>query len=222
MKNLQPGEIISGFEYISTDILDEYQGEGRTFRHTATGCEVFHLFREDPENLFAFVFKTPPEDNTGVAHLLEHAVLSGSRRYPVKDPFQSMMKGSMNTFMNAMTYPDKTVFPAASPVEKDYFNLLRVYADAVFFPLLKKEIFQQEGHRFIGEGGSLGLGGIVYNEMKGAYSSHDTLVGEYSYRFLFPDSPYQYDSGGEPLAIPDLSYQQFVDFHPSSGYNQAP
>jgi hypothetical protein len=213
MKNLQPGDMVNGFETISIDILEEYQGEGRTFRHTATGCEVFHLYREDPENLFAFVFKTPPRDNTGAAHILEHAVLSGSRRYPVKDPFQSMMKGSMNTFMNAMTYPDKTVFPAASPVEKDYFNLLRVYADAVFFPLLKKEIFQQEGHRYTGEGDDLGLGGIVYNEMKGAYSSHDTLVGEYSYRFLFPDSPYQYDSGGEPAVIPDLTYEQFVDFH---------
>jgi len=213
MKNLQPGDTIHGFETISTDILEEYHGVGKTFRHIATGCEVFHLLREDPENLFAFVFKTPPQDNTGAAHILEHAVLSGSRRYPVKDPFQSMMKGSMNTFMNAMTYPDKTVFPAASPVEKDYFNLLRVYADAVFFPLLKKEIFQQEGHRFVGQGAGLGLGGIVYNEMKGAYSSHDTLVGEYSYRLLFPDSPYQYDSGGEPAAIPDLTYQQFVNFH---------
>ncbi|MFP4374283.1 MAG: insulinase family protein [Spirochaetaceae bacterium] len=203
-----------GFRPISTTTLAEYRSEGRLFRHEATGCEVYHVHNDDPENLFAFIFKTPPADSTGVAHILEHTVLCGSRRYPLKDPFLVLMRGSMNTFLNAMTFPDKTVYPASSPVEADLFNIMKVYGDAVFFPLLKPEMFAQEGHRLqFDDEGNLERTGIVYNEMKGNYSSHDSIAGEWSMRSLLPDTPYGYDSGGDPAEIPDLTYEQFRDFH---------
>lgn len=203
-----------GFTLVSVSDQEEYKGKGYTFKHDKTGLELFHLHNDDTENLFSFTFKTPASDNKGVAHILEHSVLSGSKKYPVKDPFMALMKGSMNTFLNAMTYPEKTVYPAASPVEKDYFNMMSVYADAVFFPLLKKEVFHQEGHRLeFDEDGNLKIVGIVFNEMKGAYSDHDSIVGEWCYRSLFPDTQYHYDSGGEPEAIPDLSYEEFINYH---------
>ncbi|NBF40915.1 MAG: peptidase M16 [Spirochaetes bacterium] len=175
---------------------------------------MYHVHNDDPENLFAFIFKTPPADSTGVAHIVEHTVLCGSQRYPLKDPFLVLMRGSMNTFLNAMTFPDKTVYPASSPVEADLFNIMKVYGDAVFFPLLKPEMFAQEGHRLqFDEEGSLERTGIVYNEMKGNYSSHDSIAGEWSMRSLLPDTPYGYDSGGDPAEIPNLTYEQFHDFH---------
>ncbi|MBI9104430.1 MAG: insulinase family protein [Spirochaetales bacterium] len=213
MSTLKVGDSLHDFTVKSIIPLEEYRGEGIFLEHNKTGCQVYHLLRDDPENLFAFIFKTPAFDNTGAAHILEHSVLSGSNRFPVKDPFLSLMKGSMNTFLNAMTYPDKTVYPAASTVKKDYFNLMRVYGDAVFFPLLKEEIFLQEGHRLEPVEGGYSVAGVVYNEMQGAYSSHDTIVNEWSYRHLFPDTPYNFDSGGEPLEIPRLTYQGFKDFH---------
>jgi hypothetical protein len=132
----------------------------------------FHLACEDPENLFAFAFRTPPPDDSGVAHILEHSVLCGSRRFPVKDPFVVLLKSSLQTFLNAFTFPDKTVYPAASQLEKDYFHLLEVYGDAVFFPRLDPEVFRQEGHRLeLAADGSLNRVGVVYNEMKGSFSS---------------------------------------------------
>lgn len=214
MQTIKPGDEMHGFTLVSVSDQKEYKGKGYTFKHNKTGLELFHLHNDDTENLFSFTFKTPAADNTGVAHIIEHSVLSGSRKYPVKDPFMALMKGSMNTFLNAMTYPEKTVYPAASPVEKDYFNMMSVYADAIFFPLLKKEIFQQEGHRLeFDEDGNLKIVGIVFNEMKGAYSDHDSIVGEWSYRSLFPDTQYYYDSGGEPEAIPDLTYEEFINYH---------
>jgi Zn-dependent M16 (insulinase) family peptidase len=214
MQTLKPGDKMHGFTLVSVSNQEEYKGKGYTFKHDKTGLELFHLHNDDTENLFSFSFKTPASDNTGVAHILEHSVLSGSRKYPVKDPFMALMKGSMNTFLNAMTYPEKTIYPAASPVKKDYFNMMSVYADAVFFPLLKKEVFQQEGHRLeFDENGDLKIVGIVFNEMKGAYSDHDSIVGEWCYRSLLPDTQYFYDSGGEPEAIPDLSYDQFKEYH---------
>ncbi len=137
-------------------------------RHLATGLEAFHLACDDPENLFAFAFRTPPPDDSGVAHILEHSVLCGSRRFPVKDPFVVLLKASLQTFLNAFTFPDKTVYPAASQLEKDFFNLLAVYGDAVFFPRLAPEVFRQEGHRLeLAADGSLSRVGVVYNEMKG-------------------------------------------------------
>ena len=211
---LRIGDKLHGFTVTNIDSLEEYHGSGIHLQHDLTGLEVYHLYNEDRENLFAFAFKTPPADDTGVAHILEHTVLSGSRHYPVKDPFLALMQGSVNTFLNAMTYPDKTVYPAASTVKKDYYNIMSVYADAVFFPLLKRELFLQEGRRFVPqEDGNLKVEGIVFNEMKGSFSSYDSIVGDWSYRSLFEKSQYRYESGGSPQAIPQLSYEQFVDFH---------
>ena len=211
---MKVGDALHGFTVTHIDSLDEYHGRGIRLRHDRTGLELYHLHNDDRENLFAFAFKTPPSDDTGVAHILEHTVLSGSRKYPVKDPFLALMRGSVNTFLNAMTYPDKTVYPASSTVKKDYYNIMAVYADAVFFPLLKKELFLQEGRRFVPqEDGSLKVEGIVFNEMKGSFSSFDSIVGDWSYRSLFDKAQYRYESGGSPQAIPQLSYEQFVDFH---------
>ena len=206
--------IPEAFRLVSTDELEEYRGKGYLFEHIPTGCQIYHVYNDDKENMFSFNFRTPPEDSSGVAHILEHSVLCGSRSFPVKDPFLSMMKGSVNTFLNAMTYPDKTLYPSASVLEKDYFNLMHVYGDAVFFPLLKKEVFRQEGHRLErDEEGKLRRVGIVYNEMKGNYSSQEGIAAEWSIRSLFPDTPYRVDSGGDPDVIPTLSYEQFLEFH---------
>ncbi|MCK4541286.1 MAG: insulinase family protein [Spirochaetales bacterium] len=214
MKHLSVGDRISGFRVTAVKDLPEYHSIGIRLLHEATGCDLYHMANEDPENLFAFVFRTPPNDNTGVSHIIEHSVLSGSDKYPIKDPFLALMRGSMNTFLNAMTYPDKTIYPAASPSRKDYFNLMEVYGDSVFFPLLKEEIFLQEGWRFEPkEGGSPDIAGIVFNEMRGNYSSHDSILAEWSYRTLYPDTPYHFDSGGDPLEIPELTYRAFKEFH---------
>jgi len=188
-----------GFEQIDEHQLDEYRARGLHLRHEATGAEVYHVHNDDRENLFGFAFKTLPPDSTGVAHILEHTVLCGSRHYPIKDPFILLVKGSLNTFLNAMTYPDKTVYPASSTVEQDLFNIMQVYGDAVFFPLLQREFFRQEGHRVqIDEAGALELTGVVYNEMKGAYANHDSVAARWAHRALLPDTPYGYDSGGDP------------------------
>ncbi len=204
----------TGFKLIEKRKLEEYRGQGLLFEHIQTGCQVFHLHNKDEENLFSFSFRTPPKDSTGVAHILEHSVLCGSRRFPVKDPFLSMMKGSVNTFLNAMTYPDKTLYPAATVLEKDFFNLMLVYGDAVFFPTLKEEVFWQEGHRLEWDNqGKLYRTGIVYNEMKGNYSTEEGVASEWSLRSLFPDTPYGVDSGGDPEEIPRLSYEDFLAFH---------
>ncbi len=202
------------FTHIRDTPLEEFSGVGRRFRHNETGCDIYHLHNDDPENLFAFMFKTVPPDSTGVAHILEHTVLCGSERYPVKDPFLLLLKGSMYTFLNALTFPDKTVYPASSTVPADLFNLMKVYGDAVFFPLLKEEMFRQEGHRLIvSDEGTLDYSGVVYNEMKGAYSTHDAIAGEMALRSLFPDTAYGHDSGGNPREITKLTYEDFLDFH---------
>lgn len=203
-----------GFETIEEHELPEYRARGIWLQHEQTGAQVYHVHNDDRENLFGFAFKTLPPDSTGVAHILEHTVLCGSRRFPVKDPFILLVKGSLNTFVNAMTYPDKTIYPASSTVEQDLFNLMEVYGDAVFFPLLQKEFFRQEGHRLqIDEDGRLEITGIVYNEMKGNYADHDSIAARWAHRALLPDTPYGYDSGGDPSAIPDLSYEDFLGFH---------
>ena len=208
------GDKIGGFTVLKVRPVREYKSIGYLLEHDKSGCSLYHLHNEDAENFFSFIFKTPPSDNRGTSHIIEHSVLSGSRAFPLKDPFISLMKGSMNTFLNAMTYPDKTAYPASSTVEADYFNLMRVYGDAVFFPLLKREVFLQEGRRIeLDKNGNPNIEGVVYNEMMGNYSSHDSIVGEWSYRSLFPDSVYRFDSGGDPVEIRDLSYGQFLDFH---------
>jgi Zn-dependent M16 (insulinase) family peptidase len=207
-------ETFRGFEILSRRVLPEYRSEGVLLRHTATGCEILHLASAEQENLFAFCFTTPPRDDTGVSHIIEHSVLSGSERFHVKEPFSALMKGSMHTFLNALTYPDRTVYPAASCNRTDFYNLLTVYGDAVFHPLLRKETFMQEAWRLEeSDGNRMRFAGIVYNEMKGAYSSPDSIVSEWTSRSLFPDTPYANDSGGDPAAIPRLTLEAAREFH---------
>ncbi|MEI8093165.1 MAG: insulinase family protein [Spirochaetales bacterium] len=204
----------SSYELLQTDDLPEFRCQGTLYRHKKTGARVYHLAAADRENLVAFVFPTPPGDSTGVAHILEHSVLCGSKRYPTKDPFLYLYKSSLNTFLNAMTYPDKTVYPVASTVSKDFTNLLQVYADAVYFPLLKPEVFAQEGHRLEwNDEGGLVRSGVVFNEMKGNYSSSDNVIGDLVQQAVFDQGPYSHDSGGNPKHIPELTYEQFLAFH---------
>ncbi|MBN1797425.1 MAG: insulinase family protein [Spirochaetales bacterium] len=215
---LTPGQELHGFRVDRVTELDELASIGITLTHKATGCELFHLYNEDKENVFSFNFRTPPFNSSGVAHILEHSVLCGSKRFPLKDPFVALLKGSMKTFLNAITFPDKTMYPASSIHEKDFYNILTVYGDAVFFPLLKKEVFAQEGHHlefstFNDAKSELKVVGVVYNEMKGNYSSQESIAAEWSLRSLFPDTPYGFDSGGEPFSILKLDYNDFLDFH---------
>jgi len=203
-----------GFDTLSVDPLREYHATGIQLSHRATGAQVYKVHADDSENLISYIFRTPPTNHSGVAHILEHSALCGSRRYPLKDLFSVLLKGSPHTFLNAITYPDKTVYPAASVIKADYINLLRVYGDSVFFPQLRPEVFAQEGHRLeYDEEGKLRRAGIVLNEMKGAYSSLETFVESYALRLLFPNSPYGWDSGGNPARIPSLSYEEFKAFH---------
>lgn len=205
---------LHGFSVIDVKDLPELKSVGVYARHDVTGCEVYHLVNDDDENLFAYAFMTPPEDSTGVAHILEHSVLCGSKNYPLKDPFMVLAKQSVKTFLNAMTFPDKTVYPASSMVEADYVNLMSVYGDAVFFPLLEEWVFLQEGHRFeIGKNGKTSIQGVVFNEMRGNYSSFDSIAGDWSLRSLLGGTPYEHDSGGDPADIPALTYEQFRAFH---------
>ena len=211
------------YAVLSEGELPEYRCRSLYLRHEKTGCEILRLESEDEENVFAFAFRTRPEDGTGVAHIVEHSVLCGSERYPVKDSFLVMTRRSLATFMNAFTYPDKTVYPAASAVEADYFNLMDVYGDAVFFPRLTEDTFLQEAHRLELDGeGRLDIRGVVYNEMRGDYSSSESLATTASYTSLFgAGHPYSFDSGGDPEEIPSLSYEGFKRFwadhyHPSN------
>ncbi|MDR0457035.1 MAG: insulinase family protein [Treponema sp.] len=214
-KGQSPG---SGFSVIDIVDLPEMQATGIWARHQKCGAEVFHVLNDDSENLFAFAFATSPEDNTGAAHILEHSVLCGSERYPLKDAFLVLAQGSLQTFLNAWTFPDKTVYPASSVNEHDYFNLMSVYGDAVFRPLLSEWTFMQEGHRYEfakdgAERGKLSLTGVVYNEMKGAYSSLDAYAGLWSVKAVMPDTPYSFESGGNPEHIPQLSWEGLKKFH---------
>ncbi|EPF45837.1 hypothetical protein HMPREF1222_02467 [Treponema vincentii F0403] len=203
-----------GFKIISKTALDEMQAEGIFARHCATGLEVYHIHNDDNENLFAFAFMTAPENGSGVAHILEHSVLCGSKNYPLKDPFLILSKQSVKTFLNAMTFPDKTVYPASSILEKDYFNLMSVYGDAVFFPLLKRETFEQEGHRLeLDEAGKPYFSGVVLNEMRGAYADFDSGVDRELRYSLLQNTVYAHDSGGFPPDIAKLSYEDFCAFH---------
>ncbi|HTM77056.1 MAG TPA: insulinase family protein, partial [Devosia sp.] len=185
------------------------------YRHKKTGAEVLSLVNDDENKVFGITFKTPPTDSTGIAHILEHSVLCGSRKYPVKKPFVELIKGSLNTFLNAMTFPDKTAYPVASQNLQDFYNLVDVYLDAVFFPLISEDTFRQEGWHYELEDASAPLvyKGVVFNEMKGVFSSPDAVMRDLSQRSLYPDITYGKSSGGDPKAIPDLSYQQFKRFH---------
>ncbi|MFP3869365.1 MAG: insulinase family protein [Syntrophobacteria bacterium] len=204
-----------GFQLIRASNINELRTSAELFRHIKTGAEVLSLMNEDENKVFGITFRTPPADSTGVAHILEHSVLCGSRKYPVKEPFVELMKGSLQTFLNAFTYPDRTCYPVASQNLQDFYNLIDVYLDAVFYPRLTPFVFQQEGWHFELQEPerSLTYRGVVFNEMKGAYSSPDRVLVEYSQQSLFPDHPYALDSGGDPRRIPGLTYDQFISFH---------
>lgn len=195
--------------------LAEVNSLARLYRHQKTGAEVLSLINDDENKVFGITFRTPPNDSTGVAHILEHSVLCGSRKYPVKEPFVELMKGSLHTFLNAMTYPDKTTYPVASQNVQDFYNLVDVYLDAVFHPRLTEDIFRQEGWHYEvdGEKSDLSFKGVVFNEMKGAYSSPDAVLNELSQRSLYPDITYGVDSGGDPKHITDLTFSQLKGFH---------
>jgi Zn-dependent M16 (insulinase) family peptidase len=204
-----------GFKVVAERQLAEINSTVRHYRHAKTGAELLSLVNGDENKLFGVNFATPPSDSTGVAHILEHSVLCGSRKYPVKEPFVELMKSSLNTFLNAMTYPDKTCYPVASQNIQDFYNLVDVYLDAVFFPRLSRQVFQQEGWHYELDAvdGPLNYKGVVFNEMKGNYSSPDGMLHEYSQQSLYPDITYGFDSGGDPRHIPDLTYEQFKVFH---------
>lgn len=210
----KPGDIIEGFQIDAvTEVPDIiawcYEG-----RHLKTGAEFIHLYCNDDENLFSVGFSTPPADSTGSPHILEHSVLAGSRKYPLKDAFNELGKASMSTFLNAMTWPDRTVYPVASCIKADYFNLATVYADLVFNPLIAENTFLREGHHLdMDDDGNLTVSGIVYNEMKGAFSTPESVAFRNLYRNILPDTCYANESGGDPQNIPNLTYSDFVEFH---------
>ncbi|RMF44116.1 MAG: peptidase M16, partial [Deltaproteobacteria bacterium] len=213
-RHLTPGRMIHGFTVTETTDLPELNLRQVRLVHERTGARYLHLEADDDNCLFAACFRTPPDDSTGVAHILEHTVLCGSERYPVRDPFFAMIKRSLNTFMNAMTASDWTSYPFASQNRNDFDNLLGIYLDAVFFPLLREEDFQQEGHRLeFDDEGRLTVQGVVFNEMKGAMASPSSLLSRRLARALYPTTTYHHNSGGEPEKIPDLTWQQLRDFH---------
>ena len=209
-----------------TDLAD-IGSAGYVLKHNKTGARIMLIENEDDNKVFNIAFRTTPEDSTGVPHIIEHTVLCGSEKYPSKDPFVELVKGSMNTFLNAMTYPDKTMFPVASCNDQDFRNLMDVYLDSVFHPNIyhNEQIFRQEGWswQIEKEEDPVVINGVVYNEMKGAYSSPDDVLERRIMNSLFPDTTYGVDSGGDPECIPSLTYEQFLDFHrryynPSNAY----
>lgn len=218
---------INGYELLKFESLPDVQSEGYYWKHKKSGARVLVLENEDENKVFHITFRTTPTDSTGVPHIMEHSVLCGSRKYPAKDPFVELVKGSLNTFLNAMTYPDKTMYPVASTNDKDFSNLIDVYMDAVLYPNIykKEQIFRQEGWNYELEDKEKDLiyNGVVYNEMKGAFSSADDVLEREIMNSLFPDTTYGVESGGDPERIPDLTYEGFLDFHrtyyhPSNSY----
>lgn len=218
---------MTNYELIQQKELKDLKSEGYLLRHKKSGARVLLMENDDENKVFTIGFRTPPEDSTGLPHILEHSVLCGSKNFPVKDPFVELVKGSLNTFLNAMTYPDKTVYPVASCNEKDFQNLMHVYMDAVFYPNIYEhdEIFRQEGWSYNLESkeDALTYNGVVYNEMKGAFSSPEGVLDRVILNSLFPDTSYANESGGDPEVIPELTYEQFLEFHsryyhPSNSY----
>jgi len=205
----------SAFELLRDETIAEISSRARLYRHVKTGAEVLTLANDDENKVFGITFRTPPENSTGVAHILEHSVLCGSRKYPVKEPFVELLKGSLHTFLNAMTFPDKTVYPVASQNLTDFYNLVDVYLDAVLFPILSENTFRQEGWHYELEASQAPLTykGVVFNEMKGAYSSPAAALSKTVQQSLYPDTTYGVDSGGDPAKIPDLTYSYFKSFH---------
>ncbi|WP_317853658.1 insulinase family protein [Chakrabartyella piscis] len=225
--NLEIGTKLHGFTILEQQELPDLHGTGYIMEHTKSGAKLCYIQSEDDNKVFSVSFKTPPADHQGTPHILEHSVLCGSRKYDVKDPFNELAKGSLNTFLNAMTFSDKTMYPVASCNEDDLHNLMDVYLDAVFYPNIykQKEIFLQEGWRYVynEETESLDITGVVYNEMKGALSDPESKLSGVIAEKMFGDTVYGYESGGHPTYIPDLTYEAFLDFHrtyyhPSNSY----
>ncbi len=215
---LKVGESLHGFHVLRIEQIPDARVTAYEIEHDKTGAKVLHLHCDDRENLYSIGFRTPPKDSTGVAHILEHSVLAGSEKYPLKDAFNELAKGTLQTFINAFTYPDKTIYPVASQVRTAFFNLARVYTDLVLSPRLLKDTFFQEGRHLELENpediqSNLTISGIVYNEMKGVYSSADSLMYKAIQEGLYPDTTYAFDSGGDPDVIPSLTYEQFKEFH---------
>ncbi len=216
------------YTIVDREHIDALNGEGIVLKHDKSGAKIMVVKNDDNNKVFNIIFRTPPQDDTGLPHILEHSVLCGSRKYPVKDPFVELAKGSLNTFLNAMTYPDKTMYPVASCNDKDFRNLVDVYLDAVLYPNVYKDerILMQEGWHYEMEDvdGPVTINGVVYNEMKGASSSPEQVLFRQIQGALFPDHPYGYDSGGEPEAIPSLTQEEFflnfhkTYYHPSNAY----
>ncbi len=219
-------EDLTSYEIIEKRDIKDINSVTYLCKHKKTGAKVALVSNDDENKVFYIGFRTPPQDSTGVAHILEHSVLCGSKEFPVKDPFLELVKGSLNTFLNAMTFPDKTIYPLASCNDKDFQNLMHVYLDAVFYPNIyeKEAIFRQEGwHYELDEAGELSINGVVYNEMKGVFSSPDDVLEREMMNSLYPDTTYGFESGGDPDFIPELTYEQFLDFHrkyyhPSNSY----
>ena len=218
---------LNAYEVLQTEDLSDLKSKGTLLKHKKSGARVLLMENDDENKVFTIGFRTPPADSTGVPHIMEHSVLCGSKEFPVKDPFVELVKGSLNTFLNAMTYPDKTVYPVASCNDKDFQNLMHVYMDAVFYPNIYQndKTFRQEGwsYKLDDPDGELTISGVVYNEMKGAFSSPEGVLDRVVLNSLFPDNAYSVESGGDPEVIPKLTYEQFLDFHrkyyhPSNSY----
>ncbi len=218
---------VKGYTILQKQELKELNATGYLLEHDKTKAKVAAIETTDDNKVFSIGFRTPPKDSTGVAHIVEHTVLCGSKEFPVKDPFIELAKGSLNTFLNAMTYPDKTVYPVASCNDKDFQNLMHVYMDAVFYPNIYKEekIFKQEGWHYHLDSvdGPLTYNGVVFNEMKGVFSSPEQLIERKIQQSLYPDTSYGFESGGDPVDIPNLTYRDYLDFHskyyhPSNSY----
>ncbi|MGE5677015.1 MAG: insulinase family protein, partial [Pseudomonadota bacterium] len=224
---LKIGDTYHGFRLISEKEVAETNSRVRLFLHDKSGARLFHMENDDDNKVFSVAFRTPPHNSTGVPHILEHSVLCGSRKYPTKEPFVELVKGSLNTFLNAFTFGDKTMYPVASRNDKDFENLMDVYLDSVFHPNIYKhpEILKQEGwhYEINSPEEELKYKGVVYNEMKGAFSSPESVLSRKLQETLFPDTPYGYESGGDPEVIPELTQEGFLDFHrkyyhPSNSY----
>ena len=224
---MNPENVKKTYELINEFDLADLKTRALLFRHRKNGARVLCMENEDPNKVFYIGFRTPPKDSTGVAHIIEHSVLCGSKKYPSKDPFVELAKGSLNTFLNAITFPDKTLYPVASENDKDFQNLMDVYMDAALHPNIyeRKEIFQQEGwhYELAEEAGEITLNGVVYNEMKGAFSSPEDVLTRKILNTMNPDNCYANESGGDPAVIPELTYEGFLDFHrkyyhPSNSY----
>ena len=209
------GKNYSGFQLQQQESISELNSLALLFTHLKTGAEVLVMENDDDNKVFSATFKTPPSNDRGVAHILEHSVLCGSRKYPVKEPFLELLKGSLQTFLNAMTFPDKTMYPVASRNKKDFFNLMDVYLDAVFYPNITQETFMQEGwhHELELPDQNISYKGVVFNEMKGVFSSPESILDRHLAHSLFPSTTYGFESGGDPEAITDLTYKEFKDFH---------